>query len=96
MKCGCLCAMIMVPNGREIKWETTVLEERKNNIHVKEGTSESEFVEMRSTRDKTLSVPKLIIPSVQVNMQAGRLPEPEENGMSYLKIPLNALCAPDS
>ena len=80
------------PNGREIKWETTVAEERANNIHVKEGISQDEFVKMRSERDKTLSVPKLIIPSVQVNMQAGKLPEPEDNGMSYLKVPLNALC----
>ena len=80
------------PNGRDIKWETTVAEERASNIHVRDGISEDEFVEMRSERDKTLSVPKLIIPSVQVNMQAGKLPEPEDNGMSYLKVPLNALC----
>ncbi len=79
------------PNGREIKWETSVGEERDENIHVKDGISEDQFVEMRSKRDETLSVPKLIIPSVQVNMRAGKMPEPEDNGQQYLKIPLNVL-----
>jgi glyoxylase-like metal-dependent hydrolase (beta-lactamase superfamily II) len=64
------------PNGREIRWETTVAEERLHNIHVKDGTSEDAFVEMREARDKTLDMPRLIIPSLQVNMKAGRLPEP--------------------
>jgi len=79
------------PNGREIKWETTVAEQKANNIHVKEGISEDEFVAMRTARDKTLSVPALIIPSVQVNMRAGKLPKPEDDGRRYLKIPLDVL-----
>ena len=79
------------PNDREIKWQTTVGEQRQNNIHVRDGIDEAEFVAMRSARDKTLSVPKLIIPSVQVNMRAGNLPEPEDNGQRYLKVPLNVL-----
>ncbi|VAX07064.1 MBL-fold metallo-hydrolase superfamily, partial [hydrothermal vent metagenome] len=79
------------PNGREIKWETTVAEQKASNIHVKEGISEDEFVAMRTARDKTLSVPALIIPSVQVNMRAGKLPKPEDDGRRYLKIPLDVL-----
>ena len=79
------------PNGRDINWETTVAEQRAQNIHVKDGISEQEFVAMRSARDETLDVPKLIIPSVQVNMRAGKMPEPEDDGKLYLKIPLNVL-----
>jgi glyoxylase-like metal-dependent hydrolase (beta-lactamase superfamily II) len=79
------------PNGRNIKWETTVAEERANNIHVRDGVSEDAFVEMRIARDMTLSMPKLIIASIQVNIRAGYLPEAEENGTSYLKVPINAL-----
>lgn len=79
------------PNGREIAWETTVAEQKAENIHVKDGISQEEFVAMRSARDKTLSVPQLIIPSVQVNMRAGKMPEPEEDGRRYLKIPLDVL-----
>lgn len=75
---------------REISWETTVGEERKNNIHLKDGVSEDEFVEMREKRDATLDVPKLIIPSLQVNMRAGRLPTDKE-GNPALKVPLNGL-----
>ncbi|MBX9455103.1 MAG: MBL fold metallo-hydrolase [Rhizobium sp.] len=78
------------PDGREIKWETTVADERAHNIHVRDGVSEDEFVAMRTARDATLSMPKLIIPSIQVNMKAGALPEPEDNGERYLKVPLNA------
>lgn len=78
------------PNGRDIKWETTVAEERAQNIHVRDGVSEDEFVALRTARDATLSMPKLIIPSIQVNMKAGALPEPEDNGRRYLKVPLNA------
>jgi hypothetical protein len=70
-------------------WETTVGEEKKRNIHLKAGTLESEFIEIRMARDKTLGMPKLIIPSLQVNMRAGNLPEPEDSGVRYLKIPLN-------
>lgn len=79
------------PNNREIRWETTVAEEGANNIHVRDGISEDEFAAMRSARDKTLGMPKLIIPSVQVNMKAGRLPEPDEGGKRFLKLPVNGL-----
>lgn len=71
--------------------ETTVAAERQNNIHVREGISADEFVAMRTERDATLSMPTLILPSVQVNMRAGELPPAEDNGVRYLKIPLNAL-----
>lgn len=79
------------PGNREIRWETTVAEERKHNIHVRDGISEDEFVKMREARDKTLSMPRLIIPSLQVNMRGGRLPEPEDNGKHFLKVPINGL-----
>jgi len=79
------------PGGREIRWETTVAEERANNIHVRDGVSEADFVAMRIARDKTLAVPKLIIPSIQVNIRGGELPEPDEAGRRYLKVPLNEL-----
>jgi len=77
------------PKGRAPAWETTVAEQRRENIHVRDGISEEEFVKMRTERDATLSLPRLIIPSIQVNIHAGRLPEPEDNGISYLKVPLN-------
>jgi glyoxylase-like metal-dependent hydrolase (beta-lactamase superfamily II) len=79
------------PNGRDIRWETTVAEQRAHNIHVKDGISEDAFVAMREARDRTLAMPKLIIPSLQVNMKAGKLPEPASNGKRYLKVPLNGL-----
>lgn len=79
------------PNGREVRFVTTVAEERAHNIHVRDGISEDAFVTMRTTRDATLQMPVLILPSVQVNMRAGHLPEPEDNGVRYLKIPLDAL-----
>ena len=79
------------PGGREIAWQTTVAEERAKNIHVREGVGEAEFVKMRTERDKTLKVPKLLIASIQVNMRAGELPPPEDNGVSYIKIPLNRI-----
>jgi glyoxylase-like metal-dependent hydrolase (beta-lactamase superfamily II) len=79
------------PGGRAVRWETTVAEERANNIHLRDGTSEESFVAMRSARDKTLDMPTLILPAIQVNVQAGHLPDPEENGIRYLKIPLNAI-----
>jgi glyoxylase-like metal-dependent hydrolase (beta-lactamase superfamily II) len=79
------------PNGREIRWETTVAEERANNIHVRDGIGENEFVEMRRERDKTLGMPKLIIPSIQVNIRAGHLPPPEQDGKIFLKVPVNVL-----
>ena len=79
------------PGGREYRWETTVAAERAENIHVRDGVTEAEFVAMRTKRDKELTMPTLILPSVQVNMRAGALPPAEDNGISYLKIPLNAL-----
>lgn len=80
-----------LPKGREtFHWETTVGEQRRANIHVHEGVSEQEFVAMREKRDATLDMPRLILPSVQVNMRAGHPPPPENNGVRYLKIPLNA------
>jgi glyoxylase-like metal-dependent hydrolase (beta-lactamase superfamily II) len=79
------------PGGREIKWETTVAEERAHNIHVRDGVSEEEFVKMRTARDAMLELPKLIIPSIQVNMRGGNLPEPDESGKRHLKVPINEL-----
>jgi glyoxylase-like metal-dependent hydrolase (beta-lactamase superfamily II) len=79
------------PRGRDIRWETTVAEERANNIHVRDGVTEDEFVSMRTARDATLDMPKLIIPSIQVNIRAGELPEPDESGKRFLKVPVNTL-----
>jgi glyoxylase-like metal-dependent hydrolase (beta-lactamase superfamily II) len=79
------------PGGREMRFATTVADQRESNIHVHKGVTEEEFVSMRTKRDATLDMPVLILPSVQVNMRAGHLPEQEDNGMRYLKIPLNAL-----
>ena len=79
------------PDNREIRWETTVAEERAHNIHVRDGISEDEFVRMREARDKTLDMPKLIIPSLQVNMRGGELPPPDEEGKRFLKVPINGL-----
>lgn len=79
------------PGGRDIRWETTVAEERANNIHVRDGIREDDFVAMRSTRDATLGMPKLIVPSIQVNIRAGHLPEPDESGKRFLKVPLDQL-----
>lgn len=79
------------PGGREVQFLSTVGEERARNIHVRNGISEEEFVVMRSARDVALDMPTLILPSVQVNMRAGQLPEPEANGTRYIKIPLNAV-----
>ncbi len=80
-----------LPGGREPKFVSTVAEQRAANIHIHEGVGEDEFVAMRQTRDASLEMPVLILPSVQVNMRAGNLPEPESNGTRYIKIPLNAL-----
>ena len=79
------------PEGREAQWECTVADQRARNIHVHDGVSEAAFVAMRTKRDAGLAMPVLILPSVQVNIRAGELPPPEANGVSYLKIPLNAL-----
>ena len=81
-----------LPAGRtEYVWETTAAEQRKNNIHAHDGVTEDEFVKMRTERDKTLDMPRLILPSVQVNMRAGHLPPEEDNGVRYLKVPLNGV-----
>lgn len=80
-----------LPNGRELQYMTTVAEQRANNIHIHQGIDEDSFVKMREARDATLDMPVLILPSVQVNMRSGHFPEPEDNGVSYLKIPLNTL-----
>lgn len=80
-----------LPNGRELLYMTTVAEQRANNIHIHQGVDEDSFVKMREARDATLDMPVLILPSVQVNMRSGHFPEPEDNGVSYLKIPLNTL-----
>ena len=79
------------PGGRDIAWQTTVSEQRKKNIHIKDGITEAEFVKKRETRDSSLSMPKLIVPATQVNMRAGTLPEEENNGVSYIKMPINKL-----
>jgi glyoxylase-like metal-dependent hydrolase (beta-lactamase superfamily II) len=79
------------PDGRPIAWETTVGEERASNIHVRDGIDEDQFVAMREARDKTLGMPRLILPSLQVNMRAGAMPEPDAAGKVFLKLPINAL-----
>lgn len=86
-----LCHDYKAPGRDEYAWETTVEQQRSGNIHVKDGVSEDEFVDLRTTRDATLAMPQLIMPSVQVNIRGGRLPDPEDNGVSYIKIPVNAV-----
>jgi glyoxylase-like metal-dependent hydrolase (beta-lactamase superfamily II) len=78
------------PDGWEVEFLSTVAQEREKNVHVRDGIGEEEFVALRTDRDATLELPTLILPSVQINMRAGRFPEPESNGTRYLKIPLNA------
>jgi len=81
-----------LPKGRsQYVWETTVAAERESNVHAHDGITEDAFVAMREARDATLDMPRLILPSVQVNMRAGHLPPPDENGVTYLKIPVNAV-----
>jgi glyoxylase-like metal-dependent hydrolase (beta-lactamase superfamily II) len=79
------------PNDREIRWETTVAEEKAHNIHVGGGKSRAEFVAMREERDRQLGMPRLILPSLQVNMRAGQLPPKDKDGRTFLKLPINAL-----
>ena len=86
-----MCHDYKAPGRDSYAWETTVGEEKAKNIHVHDGIAEADFVAMREKRDATLSMPRLILPSVQVNMRGGELPPPEDNGTRYLKIPLNAL-----
>jgi len=86
-----LCHDYKAPGRDHYAWETTVAEERARNVHVRDGVSEDEFVAMREARDRTLSMPRLIVPSIQVNMRAGKMPEPEDNGTVYLKMPIDRL-----
>jgi len=86
-----LCHDYKAPGRDEYKWEATVAEQRTKNLHVHQGVSEAEFAAMRQKRDATLTMPKLIVPSVQVNMRAGQLPPPEPNGTRYLKLPIDVL-----
>lgn len=86
-----LCHDYKAPGRDDYRWESSVAQQRAENVHVHDGISADEFVAMREARDATLSMPRLILPSIQVNMRAGHLPEPEDNGVRYLKIPLDAL-----
>ena len=86
-----LCHDYKAPERKAFAWETTIGVQRRENVHIQSGVSEAEFVALRQARDRTLGMPRLILPSVQVNMRAGHLPEPEDNGVCYLKIPLNAV-----
>lgn len=86
-----LCHDYKAPGRDEYVWETTIGEQKRSNIHVKDGTSRDDFIKMRSERDATLAMPKLILPSVQINMRAGDMPPPEDNGVRYMKVPINAL-----
>lgn len=86
-----LCHDYKAPDRDEYVWETTIGEQKRSNIHVKDGTSREDFIKMRTERDATLAMPKLILPSVQVNMRAGDMPPPEDNGIRYMKVPINAL-----
>ncbi len=86
-----LCHDYKAPGRDVFVWETTIAFERQGNLHVHDGVAEDAFVTMREARDATLGMPRLILPSVQINMRAGHLPEPEANGTRYLKLPLNLL-----
>jgi glyoxylase-like metal-dependent hydrolase (beta-lactamase superfamily II) len=86
-----LCHDYKAPQRDEFVWETTIGAQRTGNVHVHEGITEDGFVDMRTTRDATLGLPRLILPSIQVNIRAGHLPEPDSNGTRYLKLPLNSL-----
>jgi glyoxylase-like metal-dependent hydrolase (beta-lactamase superfamily II) len=79
------------PGGRDYKWESSVAEQRAGNIHIRDGVDEASFVAMREQRDKTLTPPELLLAAIQVNICAGRLPPPAANGISYLRIPVNAV-----
>ena len=79
------------PGGREVACETSIGEQKRANIHVRDGITEAEFVAMRTARDATLAMPALILPAVQVNIRAGALPEAEDNGVRYLKLPIDRI-----
>jgi glyoxylase-like metal-dependent hydrolase (beta-lactamase superfamily II) len=86
-----MCHDYKAPERDNYAWQTTVATERAANVHVKDGVGEDQFVALRTARDKTLAMPVLILPSIQVNIRAGKLPAPESNGIAYLKVPLNAV-----
>jgi len=86
-----MCHDYKAPGRDEYAWETSVREQREHNIHIHDGIRKQEFVEFRTERDAELSVPKLIIPAIQVNIRAGDMPGPEDNGVSYLKVPVDVL-----
>jgi glyoxylase-like metal-dependent hydrolase (beta-lactamase superfamily II) len=86
-----MCHDYLAPGRETFAWKTTVAEERARNVHVHDGVSEDAFVAMREARDKTLALPVLILPSVQVNIRAGHMPPPEDDGKIYLKLPVNRL-----
>jgi glyoxylase-like metal-dependent hydrolase (beta-lactamase superfamily II) len=86
-----LCHDYKAPNRDHFVWETTMLAQRTANVHLHEEVSEEQFVEMRKQRDAGLEMPRLILPSIQVNMRGGHMPPAEENGVSYLKLPVNVL-----
>lgn len=79
------------PAHRSAEWESTVAQQRAHNIHAHDGITEEEFVTMRSRRDATLEMPTLLLPSIQTNIRAGKLPPAEENGIAYFKIPINLI-----
>jgi len=83
-----LCHDYKAPGRDDYAWETTVGEQKRSSVHVHDGVSEDEFVAMREARDNDLAVPRLLLPSVQVNIRAGRFPEATDNGVSYLRIPI--------
>ena len=83
-----MCHDYKAPGRDTYAWETTVAEQRKNSVHVHDGVSEDEFVAMREERDESLAVPRLLLPSIQVNIRAGHFPEAEDNGVAYLRIPV--------
>ena len=85
-----MCHDYKAPGRDEFAWETSVAEQRARNVHINDKVTKDAFVVMRETRDSELGMPKLILPSLQVNLRAGRLPPPEDNGTRYLKIPLDA------
>lgn len=86
-----LCHDYKAPGRDAYAFETTIGDERRHNVHARDGVTEDEFVRMRTARDATLAMPRLLLPSVQINMRAGELPPPESNGLRYLKLPLDAL-----
>jgi hypothetical protein len=83
-----LCHDYKAPGREEFSWETTVADERERNVHIGGGVGEDDYVAMREKRDATLNAPKLLYPAIQVNIRAGRLPPPDENGRCYLSLPV--------